>query len=186
MKRKQQRRATARIYYGDHRTQPVLYWTVKVRLAKKPVTIDGTLLDAIRGTPGSTIGCHLSNCAHRNTDAFEHPCYFAAFTKTTCLVVEKITRGQPSHAVKYRHGYGDLVEINDKKVNNRFIRRHPELAERQFVLRPPRKMRPLGRDHTSTYAAPYHKRALVPRGALKRAIDAGLVSPGLVTQYSNN
>lgn len=179
--KKQRRKKTARIYYGmNKKTGDRLYWTVRVKDAKQAVDIDGTLLDAIMGERGSTIGCHLSNCGYHNTDKFPHPFKLASFTRSTCLVVTKITHGTPSHAVKYSHSYANLVEINDKKLTKGFIRRHPELAERTFTLRPPRAVRPADRDHTSTGATNYNKRAMVPRGALRRAIDAKLVSPGLV------
>jgi len=177
---KQQMRKTARIYYGlNPETGERLYWTVKVRPADRVVDIDGTLLDAVRGERGTVIGCHLSNCAKRNADAFPHPMKLAAFTRSTCLIVTKLSRGQPSEAIKYSHSYGNLVELNDTKISKRYISKHPELCERQFRLRPPRRMRPTGRMHTNTGATPHKKRAFVLKGALRRAVDAGLVTPGL-------
>lgn len=182
MKKTRDKLKTTRIYYGHNpATGERLYWTVKVRDATKFITIDGTLLDAIRGHAGTTIGCHLSNCAMRNAAVFPHPCKFVAFTRSTALVVTQITRGQPVSAVKYEHSYGKWVERNDKDITKSFIKEHPEVVEREFRLRPPRAMK-LFRSpphHAETGETNHQKRAVVPRGALLRAQDAGLVTTGL-------
>jgi hypothetical protein len=54
-------RKTTRLYYGLNKdTGDRLYWTMKVRNATKSVTLNGTVLDAMKGVPGLSIGCHLS------------------------------------------------------------------------------------------------------------------------------
>ncbi len=180
-KKKRRGRRTARIYYGrDTETGEPLYWTVIVHEATSVVELNGSLADAILGTPGSTIGCHLSNCAKRNSAAFSHPCKLAAFTKSSCLIVTKIKNGTPVEAVRYAHSYGHLVELNDKDRGKAYIRAHPELAERVFRLRPPAKDRGLSTWKHTRRGDGAIRRTMIPRGALKRAMDAGLVSRGLL------
>jgi hypothetical protein len=170
------RRKTARIYYGTNATK--LFWTVKVVDATKPVTINGSVMDAMKGKPGQTIGCHLSNCALRNQNAFPHPVHFAAFTKRSVLVVDKITDGRPSHAIRYHHKYGELVNLNDTDHAKKVIKDHPELADRKFVLNKPSKnpARP-GSDRKGSASGT--KRAMIPKGALGRAQAAGLITADL-------
>src|SRR4051812_47105024 len=113
---------TARIYYGvNPASGDALFWTVRVTDAKEPVTLNGSVLDALNGQRGSVIGCHLSNCAMRNANQFPHPCKFAAFTKATALVVTKIAGGKPTEAIRYRHAYGRLVDLNDTNLSKKYI-----------------------------------------------------------------
>jgi len=168
------------IYYGTGKVK--LYWSVRVHDAKKDVTIDGTLMDAINGTPGETIGCHLSNCAISNKSKFPHECILPAFTKGTCHIIDKVTNGKPSHAVRYIHSYGKLVDLNDTDKTRDTILRNPRLAQTTFTLRAPRGGRKKGAGHAST--RPTGKRtgestATVPRGALARARKANLVTADL-------
>lgn len=181
--RKKQR--LARIYYGrDNESNEPLYWIVRVTDARHVVEMNGSLADAILGTPGSTIGCHLSNCAKRNAKVFPHPCKVAAFTKTSCLIVTEVKNGSPTKAVKYAHSYGDLVELNDKDHGKNHIKAHPELAEKVFRLRLPPKDHGKSTWKHTRRAEGAPRRTKIPHGALKRAIDAGLVSPGLLTNIA--
>jgi hypothetical protein len=172
---------TARIYYGISQSSGErLYWTIPFSLAKHDVVIDGTLADAMMGIPGDTIGCHLSKCATRNSAAFPHAFKLAAFNKTTCFIMDRIAKGKPSHMVKYRHSYGKLVDLNDKDIAKTFVREHPELVERSFVLRKMRTRKKVPGAHGDAD----RKRAgnphpVVPRGAMKRALDAGLITADL-------
>jgi hypothetical protein len=180
MRNKSKPRKTMRIQYGTGEVP--LYWTVKVTDAKQDVIIDGTLWHAITGTPGHTIGCHLSNCAKDNKHRFPHPFLVASFTKATCAIATKVTNGAPSHAVRYMHSYGKLVDLNDTDKTRQTIKNNPEMAERSFVLRAPKglrrkggrkpEIRPTGK-HTGTSTH------FVPRGALSRARKAGLVTADL-------
>jgi hypothetical protein len=166
-----------------------LYWRVELEDATQPVTISGTLVDAIKGQPGATFGCHLSYCSQRNKDAFPHPCLMAAFTKGYAYVVTEIREGQPSKAVRYAHSYGALVELNDRDASKKLVKAKPEMAERPFILRVPSATKVLG--HTRAVkpdSKPKEakkerkddtKRVIVPRGAFKRAMDAGLANSGL-------
>lgn len=175
---------TARIHYGPESDPTSLYWTVIVRDATRAVKVNGNLADAMSGTPGTTIGCHLSRCVKRNHLAFGHACYLAAFTQTTCLIVTRVKNGKPTHAIRYAHSCGDLVNLNDKDPRKVYLKEHPEIAARSFTLRPPtqqkqRRGSPPQHMRTVNPEAKGTKSAAVPKGALKRAIDAGLITSGL-------
>ncbi len=126
---------TTRLYYGLHpETGDSLYWTLKVKNATRPVTLNGTVEDAMKGGAGVSIGCHLSNTASNNKDKFPHPALYISFTKSVALVVTKITNGVPSHCVRYRHNYGNYVDLNDSDPTKAIVKAHPELFNRQFTL----------------------------------------------------
>jgi hypothetical protein len=173
---------TARIYYcANPASADALYWKVRVKHATQRVVINGGLLDALKGERGTTIGCHLSNCSMRNAEHFPHPCLLVSFTNATALIVTKIARGKPAEAVLYHHSYSGLIDLNDADITKKFVKDHPDIAARKFTLRPPQKPRvraPLGAQiHRNGDGT---KRAVVPKGALRRAVQSGLVSPGLL------
>lgn len=171
-------RKTVRIYYGTDAVP--LYWTVPVSDAKRAVKINGTLADALKGTPGQTIGCHLSNCAmsQRNKEAFGHPVFYAAFTKRSAFIIDKWRNGAPAHAIRYHHWYGKLVDLNDTEANKQTILKNPQLAEREFVLQKPKKR--LHRAGTTPHGKlTGERRAVVPLGALARAKKAKLITADL-------
>jgi hypothetical protein len=182
------RKKTRRIYYGPPGNQD-LFWTVKVQPATKAVTINGSLEHALAGMKGSTIGCHMSNCAMANERAFGHPVLLAVFTKKTCIIVTKIKDGVPSHGIEYYHDYNNLVMLNDRDNFKKYIKAHPELANRTFTLRPPSKAkqsRPnIGSDNPRGRGTiTGEKRAYAPRGALSRAVDAGLINTAVAKVIS--
>jgi len=128
-------RKTTRLYYGlNAETGERLYWTLKVRNATKPVKLNGTVEHAMKGEPGLSIGCHLSNTAKNNKDCFGHPALYVSFTKSVALVVTKITGGKPAECVRYRHNYAKYVNLNDKDPSKAIVKQHPELFNRQFTL----------------------------------------------------
>lgn len=179
-RRKQsRRRKLGRVYYQEP-GKPRMWWMVRIKDATKPVRINGTLADALAGTPGTTIGCHLSNCAKRNAVAFPHPVLLASFTNSTLTIITKIVNGAPAEGVRYRHNYGRLVDLNDTDATKQFVRDHPRMAEREFILYPPRPPRKhVPGDHNK----PGHKKnftgekqSVVLRGALRRAVKAGLIA----------
>jgi hypothetical protein len=171
---------TTRIQYGTEKTP--LSWIMKISDAKSPVTVKGTLKDALLGTPGVTIGCHLSNCAINNQKAFPHPVIFAAFSKSVCYIIKKFYRNKQGRvdgeAVRYRHELGEYVDLNDKDHSKTFIRNHPELVEREFTLYKPQR-----RSAQVTYPrkgnSTGERIAVVPRGAYLRAYNAKLIDPGV-------
>lgn len=128
-------RKTTRLYYGlEEHTGKRLYWTIKVKNATKPVVLNGTVEHAMAGNRGVSIGCHLSNTAKANKEAFLHPVLYVSFTKSVALVITKITKGQPSECVRYRHNYGQYVDLNDKDPSKATVKAHPELFNRRFTL----------------------------------------------------
>jgi hypothetical protein len=172
-----------RVYLGEMKDggKPPSY-RVRVKYARKPVRINGKLEHAIKGQPGVTVGCHLSYCAFDNAKAFPHPVLFLpSLTKSRCVIITKWLKDDPyadALGVIYQHDYGDLVELNDKDFKKIYVKEHPEWVEREFVLRPlpegshkrkdGKRSVPHGIDDGS-------KRSYIPRGALKRATDAGFL-----------
>jgi hypothetical protein len=176
------RKSYTRIYYGPEGHERDLWWTVEVRDATKAVKINGKLIHAIEGQAGTTVGCSMSNTAVDldNVGEFPHSVYLAAFTRSRAFVVDKIKNGAPSSAVKYRHSYGDIIDLNDGKALERIAKKDPSIIEREFVLMVPKKRTPKsllpGPGLTKTGIT---TKAFVPRGALRRAQKAGLISQGV-------
>src|SRR4030095_1117166 len=177
-KRRKKPNNRAKIYYS-YDPEPRLYWWVKVKNATTSVKLKGSLAHALLGYPGMTVACHLANCSTDkiNKSAFPHPCHLASFNPTTAFIVTKFKDGAAVEAVRYLHSYRYLVELNDKKINNDFIKEHPDLAERSFILRPYKKQPRRGGTHTGTHEArPKIAHLINHRGALGRAQLAGLIS----------
>lgn len=180
MKRKQNNN-TAKIYYSFD-PGPRLYWKVKVKNATKAVTLNGTLAHALSGYPGSTISCHLSNCGmdKHNKAVFPHPCHLVSITPTTAYVVTKFKDGKAVEAIRYLHSYRELVELNDTKVDDKFIKSNPSLFERSFTLRPYKTQINRGGVHTGTNKqrprVMINAHAFTHKGALRRAEKAGLIT----------
>lgn len=174
-------RKTTRIHYGIHpETGKRLYWTVKVRNATKKVIINGTIEDAMKGNPGQSINCHLANVAKSNSSAFPHPALYISFLKSTALVITKITNGQFTHCVRYRHNYGKYVDINDTDPTKAVIKAHPELFNRQFVLHPYKEGKPHWREEYGRKETGKRSQIQMARGELNRLRKAGLVNlPGI-------
>jgi hypothetical protein len=169
---------TKRIYYGPAGNETSIWWTVRVDDARKPVSINGSILHALRGYQGMTVGCGLSNMAidKINAKAFPHPVHLASFTKSTALIVDKLKKdGSPAHAVMYAHSYGHITDRNDDNTLKKLVKENPSLIERSFMLRPPRKQQE-GRSHSGTSGSKRKSgQSFVPRGALARAVKAGRV-----------
>ena len=155
-----------------------IFWACPVSDAKEPITMDGTLADALAGKPGLTIGCHLSNCATRNAQSFPHPVIYAVFTKSKAYIIDRWNKsnGRPAHCVRYAHSLGRFVDLNDKDGKKKLIRKYPEIVERTFVLHPPRK-RPSQSETSVGHSKNItnERRPVVPYGALRRAKEAGLI-----------
>ncbi len=171
-------RKTTRLYYGLHpETGERLYWTMKVKNATRSVALNGTVEEAMNARGGVSIGCHLSNVATKNKSAFPHPALYISFTKSVALVITKITNGQPSHCVRYRHNYGKYVDLNDTDPSKAVVKAHPELFNRQFTLG-------AYKDDKLHWKPEYGRRETgargkfqMARGELARMKKAGLVQP---------
>lgn len=169
-------RKTTRLYYGlNEDTGDRLYWVLKVKNATKPVKLNGTVLDAMKGKPGLSIGCHLSETAKSNKNCFPHPVVYVSFTRTVALVVTKIKNGAPTDCVRYRHNYSAYVDLNDKDPSKTLVQNHPQLFNRQFTLSPYKE--------SPTHWQPEHGRRETGKrnnlgmmyGELRRLRDAGLI-----------
>jgi len=183
-----QARGTARLYLipPDANGNSGVFFTVKVKDATRSVSINGTIDHVLGSYRGVTLGCHLSNVAWANASAFPHRCLMAPFfTKTVCYVVDKIRGGVPISAVRYNHSYGELVDMNDTGENLARVRRDPNWAEREFILRPPQKFIPNRPRSFSSGDQPTNPAtrmaAVMSNGALRRALRAGLVNISAAT-----
>jgi hypothetical protein len=186
-KKRKRRTRTRRIYFGPEGHETSMYWTVRVTDAVAPVTINGTAAAAIRAHRGMTIGCALSVTGVENAAQFGHPVYLIAVTKSTLLAVDQRRQdGSPSHAIVYGHSYNKIVELNDDGKLKNAVKVDPTLMERPFHLKPPRKRpgyrsAPGERDRSNRAPGkPY-----VPRGALQRAVRAGLVAKSVAQQLTD-
>lgn len=176
------RRRTSRIYYGGEGRELERWWTVRVTDAKRDVTVNGNAAQALAAYQGVTIGCAVSNVVIQpdNAKTFPHPVLLVAVTKSSVLVVDRLNRsGQPSHAVRYHHNYGHIVDRNDRGTLKKMVAENPSIMERAFTLRVPRKFRsgewPDRKSGRKTVRTVY-------RGALRRAIEAGLISEAASNQ----
>jgi len=117
-----------------------------------------------------------------NADAFPHPCLLAAYSQSRTDIVSKLgPDGLPSECVRYQHHYGEYVELNDIDKHKEFIRANPHLAERPFTLgailtkKRQIKQRVKGQKKMPVATGGFRK-SFIPKGALKRAVDAGIIS----------
>jgi hypothetical protein len=183
-------RRPKRIYYGPPGHETSLSWRVKVSDAKRSVVISGAVLHALKAYCGVTIGCALSNVAHdpKNRSAFPHNCYLAQFTKSTALIADKRHNkrkgGAPYHAVLYAHSYKHLTDFNDTGKLKQLVEKYPDLMEREFTLRPPRKLRPGSRGKRTVTGKGKGRYIATHTGALARAVKAGLIGPQVAEQLT--
>ena len=181
------KRRTKRIYYGPKGAELSRWWTVTISLAKEPVTITGKVIHALKGAPGVTIGCGLSNVACDNASAFPHPVKFASFTKSTCVIIDRFKRdGSPAHGVLYEHDYKHITDANDGRTLKRMVRADPSIMEREFILQVPRPFLPKpGRSNKPLKKGTGHGQSFIPRGALQRAVRAGLIGENVARQIED-
>lgn len=188
-RRKQQprrKRQMTRIYYGPDGHETSMWWTVPVTDAKTPVTINGTVAAALRAHPGVTVGCALSLTGMDDADQFGHDAFLVSVTKSTMLVVDRLAKdGSPAHAIRYGHNYGNIVERNDDGTLKELVKTNPQMMERPFHLKPPRK-RPTGPHGGHKHGASGHStRSFVHlHGALDRAVKAGRIGKTVAMQLS--
>lgn len=169
-------RKTTRLYYGlNQETGKPLYWTLKVRNATKPVVLEGTIEDAMKGEPGKSIGCHLSRAGMRNKSKFGHPVLYISFTRSTALVLTKISKGRPIECVRYRHNYSKYVNLNDCDPSKKTVREHPEFFNRQFTLGAYRTSENHWKPEYGRRETGQRKGQLMAVGELRRMRDAGLI-----------
>lgn len=187
--KKSKYRRTKRIYCGPPGHEREKWWDVEIAPATKAVAINGNVLDALRAHLGVTVGCALSRVAKSNANAFGHPVYLVSVTKSMLLAVDKLNRqGHPCHAVQYAHSYGHITDKNDTGTLKRMVKDDPKIIERSFNLRLPRNPRkPEGKTAHSTknLGKTDRTRAFVHRGALQRAVKAGLIGDHVAGQIAD-
>jgi hypothetical protein len=88
-----------------------------------------------------------------------------------------VKNGIPIHAVRYAHSYGHIIDKNDDKTLKKMVEEKPDIMERSFTLRVPKPTR-VGNTHNTipTRSNKASPRTITHRGALARAIKAGLLS----------
>jgi hypothetical protein len=168
-----------------------MWWgPVPITDAKKGVTINGSVAAALRAHRGVTVGCALSETARESAKQFGHPVFHVSVTKSTLLVVDRQKKnGEPAHAIRYGHGYGRIVDSNDDGSLKKLVKDNPELMERPFHLRAPRK-RPSGKHPTQSQRAASAastargRRSISHRGALARAVKAGGIGEHVAQQLA--
>jgi hypothetical protein len=171
------------IYYGPPGNTE-MKWKVKLENGKVDVNVDGHVFHALRTSAGSTFGCHLANCimSAENRRRFGHPVLIASVNKQTLIIITKFTPNNPNYdavGVLYHHRHGQFVDLNDTKEAKKRLKEDPDYFEREFTFLAPRRhtSNPTG-GHRATYApvGEGSLRALAPRGALQRAVKAGIVA----------
>lgn len=179
---------TKRIYYGPEGHETSMWWTVRITDAKAPITINGTAAAALRAHRGVTVGCALSRTAMDSAKEFGHPVYLASVTKSTLLAVDQLHKdGSPAHAVMYGHSYGNIVDGNDTGELKKIVKQNPEVMERPFYLRPPKRhpKQHGGNDRGNPTSRTNDRRAYVPKGALARAVRAGRIGKHVAQQLAD-
>lgn len=150
---------------------------VPMRSAKTTVKMTRTERDVIAGKPGIAVACANFECVMRLGETiFPHPVYFAEFTKTRCYIVTALDKdGQPKRCICYSHDDGEWIERFDRPGGKLALIRSGA-SEREVTLHPPpnqdlyRPGRARGKNDGTRSKA-------MPRGANKRAIDAGWIPP---------
>lgn len=169
-----------RIYYGKQKDKK-LYWPVKVRDARVSINIPHHVKNVLQGKRGMSLACmRARDCMDAGENIFGHPCLLAEWLDSVAYIVTKITKGKPSHAVRYRH-----TDLTQKQFDNGSITRE-EMIEQGFGEGWTRLGPPQRRD-SSSYRPPSDKtrersghhagESMKPiaRGAWERARRAGLV-----------
>lgn len=196
--RLQERKNRSRITLGIPGSKTALSWLVPTKRAKKPVAINGDISHALQGAAGVSVGCALSNCVLSNKDAFPHPVIFAAVYKSKVFIVSKLdSNGHPKECIEYDHRYGHITDANDARTLKKMVKEQPELMARPFTLRVPlnrtvekrkwadrpeevkRKIKANEKANGTSGTSKARGAAVAERGALRRAVRAGLVAPGV-------
>jgi len=188
--KKTKRRKTIRFHFGvQKRTGQPSFVRVRVSLAKRTVTLPPITAKCIQdGQRGMTYGCAGSIWIGDPALAkyFPHPVVgLPAVTRTTLVIPTKADRGgMPTDVMKYKHNFPHIVDMNDKmsrRQRERFIAEHPEILEREIILRPP-TIQHFRRGGVKTgNSKNRQKRSVVLSGAKRRAVDAGFISKGFAS-----
>ena len=144
--------------------------------AKEVVRITGEQKHALMADRGDPAYCAMANVIKGNGIKFPHPVLIPFVTKSSVYIVIGRRKDGVYKAVRYGHSFGSSVDLNDVG----YLRKHPELMEREFTLRPPRDRRGLVRSgDRSRIRKGDPRRPHAPWGTYKRAVKAGLITSGV-------
>jgi hypothetical protein len=168
--------------------QPGVLLNAHVTDATEPLTIKGTLGDAIQGKPGQPMACHLATalCSKRNAKAFPggvSPLFVVVLPSTLHVVTSRSSDGV-CNVLRYHHSHGRFVNLNDSIQGREWAHKnHPEWFTRDFTFQPPRQ--PIPRKAVKKQQKPRapgrKKQKFYSTGTMGRAVRAGLVSARLET-----
>jgi hypothetical protein len=163
---------------------PGHYIDCVVQDAERDVRVQGHALHIVNGKPAVTFACGLANMSFDpvNAHCFPHSVVLPVFMKTIGFIVtgekcfvEELDTELPV-AVRYSHKYGKLTELNDEGKAQELARTNPLYFEREFLFQVPKKTPHWPGAHITVLPNGSTKRAYMPRGSLRRAYKAGLIS----------
>jgi hypothetical protein len=172
------RRKTVRLYTDVKRN---LYWTLPYTDAqvRVPVPVLLTACIVAKSSRGVPFECVLANAimeyASQNPEAFPHKVMHAFVIKSRIYLIDRYAPGgQPAHAIRYFHDYGGIAVKFDKISKRKFLEKFNGEGF-TLSLRPPIKGGKKAPYNVVRHSGPAHRKTVVSRGALRRAIDAGLM-----------
>ena len=146
-----------------------------------PIQMNGEFLDKVKR--GSTYECVLAKgtmaWAKANPDLLPHDFIYVYVTRSAIYVVDEYKSGQPFHAYRYMHGFSHMTKTFDTITTAQFKKRF-EGEGFTLVLKPGRKYR-AGESTVGGNGKGGSRAHTVTRGALERAIAAGLIPAGTAT-----
>jgi len=156
--------------------------SVWLRNATSDVILKSEVDHFRNGRAGLTFSCGFSNMWRdpNNSSRIPHPVYrgikgIVDVIKTRAYVVVGEHNGL-FVVVAYAHNHGSLVDMNDERLTNIIIQNHPEQLEQEFIFR---AITPVKRKITKSPVKKTNigvRKPFSPRGALLRAVKAGLIS----------
>lgn len=178
-----------RVYIGPPGNERMVWIDVRCRKATEGTTINGALVHCLKARAGVDVGCAISlmGADPANADAFPAKPLMVAVHKTVCVVITKMRGANRADGFIYSHRLGSIVDANDEKTLKKAARENPEMMERPFQLLPYQTTTPHKRRGTSGVDSnknPKPPQTYVPRGALRRAVKAGIISREVAKQWS--
>jgi hypothetical protein len=151
--------------------------SVWLRNATSDVILKGEIDHFRNGMAGLTFSCGFSNMWKdpNNSSRIQHHVEFADVIKTRAYVVTGEYEGILT-VIAYAHNHGNLVDMNDERFTATIMQNHPERLEQEFLFR---AIIPAKRKITKPPIKKVNigiRKPFNPRGALLRAMKAGLMS----------
>ncbi|MCE5292961.1 MAG: hypothetical protein LLG14_27510 [Nocardiaceae bacterium] len=175
-KRVKATRFTKRFHLDE--TNPSSYIELEVRPGKHVIKLDRIEADVLNAHAGKSLACMNAVCAKREAAAskFPHLFYGIVFDTTMAYVIDKLTPGrQWARAVRYRHNDRSGVKMHDRLGPKKILALSK--AEKTVTLSPPltKPTRAGYKGQNGSSRAGMKTRLVVPMGARRRAIEAGLI-----------